>query len=145
MAQKKISNAEATKIRKEIKKKTKAKSRSVARQVVSKKAKVQVSGFRNFIQSQGVVGLAIGLVLGVQVKAVVDQIVASFLNPIIGIILPGSGGLAEKTFVITVGEKQAVFAYGAFISVMISFITVALLVYYGVKLLRLDKLDKKPA
>ncbi|MBI5357541.1 MscL family protein [Candidatus Saccharibacteria bacterium] len=145
MAQKKISNAEAIKIRKEMKKKTKAKSRSVARQVVSKKAKVQVSGFRSFIQSQGVVGLAIGLVLGVQVKAVVDQIVASFLNPIIGIILPGSGGLAEKTFVITVGEKQAVFAYGAFISVMISFITVALLVYYGVKLLRLDKLDKKPA
>lgn len=145
MAQKKITNAEATKIRKEIKKKTKAQTRTVARQVVSKKAKVQVSGFRNFIQSQGVVGLAIGLVLGVQVKAVVDQIVASFLNPVIGLILPGSGGLAEKTFVLTVGPKQAVFAYGAFISVMISFITVALLVYYGVKLLRLDKLDKKPA
>lgn len=143
MAQKKISNAEATKIREEMKKKTKAQSRSVARQVVSNKAKNQATGFRSFIQSQGVVGLAIGLVLGVQVKSVVDQIVASFLNPIIGIILPGSGGLAEKTFVLTVGEKQAVFAYGAFISVMISFITVALLVYYGVKLLRLDKLDKK--
>lgn len=145
MAQKKITNAEATQIRKDMKKKTKAKSRSVARQVVSKKAKVQATGFRSFIQTQGVVGLAIGLVLGVQVKAVVDQIVASFLNPIIGLILPGSGGLAEKTFVLTLGEKQAIFAYGAFISVMISFITVALLVYYGVKLLRLDKLDKKPA
>lgn len=145
MAQKKITNAEATKIRKEIKKKTKAQTRTVARQVVSKKAKVQVSGFRNFIQTQGVIGLAIGLVLGVQVKAVVDQIVASFLNPIIGLILPGSGGLVDKTFVLTVGSKQAIFAYGAFISVMISFITVALLVYYGVKLLRLDKLDKKPA
>lgn len=145
MAEKKITNAEATKIRRDIKKKTKAQTRAVARQVVSKKAKVQVSGFRSFIQSQGVVGLAIGLVLGVQVKAVVDQIVASFLNPILGLILPGSGSLAEKTFVLTVGSKQAVFAYGAFISVMISFITVALLVYYGVKLLRLDKLDKKPA
>lgn len=112
---------------------------------VNVKAKTQLEGFMDFIRTQGVVGLAIGLVLGVQVKAVVDQIVASFINPIVGLVLPGSGSLAEKTYTLTLGSKQAVFAYGAFISVMISFMTVALLVYYGVKLLKLDKLDKKPA
>lgn len=112
---------------------------------VNVKAKTQVEGFMDFIRNQGVVGLAVGLVLGVQVKAVVDQIVASFINPVVGLILPGSGGLIEKTFSLTVGSKQAVFSYGAFISVMISFVTVAILVYYGVKILKLDKLDKKPA
>lgn len=145
MAQKdkEITAAEAKRIRAKVAKQTKARQRSKARRVVKEKAKYRVEDFRDFIRKQGVIGLAIGLVLGVQVKAVVDQIVASFINPILGLILPGSGGLAEKSFTLTVGSKEAIFSYGAFISVMISFLTVALLVYFGVKLLRLDKLDKK--
>ena len=102
-----------------------------------------ISGFMSFVREQGIVGLAVGLVLGVQVKAVVDQLVASFVDPIIGLMLPGSGGLAEKTFAISVLGKQAVFAYGASIAVLISFLAVAAVVYFAVKSLRLDKLDKK--
>jgi large conductance mechanosensitive channel protein len=102
-----------------------------------------VNGFMDFIREQGVIGLAVGLVLGVQVKAVVDQLVASFVNPVIGLLLPGKGGLAEKVFTLSVAGKHAVFAYGAFISVMISFMTVAAVVYFGIKGLGLDKLDKK--
>lgn len=102
-----------------------------------------LSGFATFLREQGVIGLAVGLVLGVQVKAVVDQLVASFVNPLIGLLLPGSGGLAEKTFTLSVGGKHAVFAYGAFLAVMISFTTVAAVVYFGIKGLNLDKLDKK--
>lgn len=120
----------------------KAKAKAKAKKV-NVKAKSQIDGFMDFIRKQGVVGLAIGLVLGVQVKAVVDQIVASFINPVLGLVLPGGGGLAEKSFALTVGSKQAIFSYGAFISVMISFLTVAFLVYFGVKALRLDKLDRK--
>lgn len=132
-----VSNAKSKKTV-EAKAKAKAKAKKV-----NVKAKSQIDGFMDFIRKQGVVGLAVGLVLGVQVKAVVDQIVASFINPILGLILPGSGGLAEKSFALTVGSKQAIFSYGAFISVMISFLTVAFLVYFGVKALRLDKLDRK--
>lgn len=102
-----------------------------------------VNGFMDFVREQGVVGLAVGLVLGVQVKSVVDQLVASFVNPVIGLLLPGSGGLAEKTFTISVFSKRAVFAYGAFIAVMISFLVVAAIVYFVVKGLKLDRLDKK--
>lgn len=120
-----------------------ARARARARaKKVNVKAKSQLGGFLDFIRQQGVVGLAVGLVLGVQVKAVVDQIVASFINPILGLVLPGRGSLADKNFVLTVSGKQAVFAYGAFISVMISFITVAALVYFGVKALKLEKLEK---
>jgi large conductance mechanosensitive channel protein len=102
-----------------------------------------VNGFMNFVREQGVIGLAVGLVLGVQVKAVVDQLVASFVNPVIGLVLPGGGGLADKTFTLTVASKEAAFAYGAFISVMISFVTVAAVVYFAVKMLKLENLDKK--
>ena len=100
-------------------------------------------GFMDFIREQGVIGLAVGLVLGVQVKSVVDQLVASFVNPIIGLLLPGKGGLAEKTFTLTVGGKHAVFGYGAFVAVMISFTTVAAVVYFGIRGLNLDRIDKK--
>ena len=143
MAEKEITAAQARKIRQEMARQTKAGQRSKARRVATQKAKSQVEDFGDFIRSHGIIGLAVGLVLGVQVKAVVDQIVASFINPILGIVLPGSGGLGTKTFALTVGSKEAIFAYGAFISVMISFLTVALIVYYGVKVLRLDKLVKK--
>ncbi|HTE21455.1 MAG TPA: MscL family protein [Candidatus Limnocylindria bacterium] len=102
-----------------------------------------MSGFMDFVREQGVIGLAVGLVLGVQVKAVVDQLVASFVNPVIGLLLPGKGGLAEKTFTLSVLGKEAEFAYGAFIAVMISFVTVAAVVYFAIKGLKLDKLDKK--
>lgn len=108
-----------------------------------KKVTNSLEGFMGFIREQGVVGLAIGLVLGVQIKAVVDQIVASFINPILGLILPGTGSLGEKTFTLTVGAKQAVFGYGAFISVLISFMVVAALIYFAFKALKLEKLDKK--
>jgi large conductance mechanosensitive channel len=122
-----------------------AKARTKARaraKKVNVQARSQFEGFLDFIRQQGVVGLAIGLVLGVQVKALVDQIVKSFIDPIIGLVLPGKGGLAEKTFTLHVGHKPAVFAYGAFISVLISFITVAGLVYFGVKALKLEKLER---
>ncbi len=140
MADKEISSEEARRIRAKMAKETKARKRSKARRVATEKARYRVYDFKDFIRTHGVVGLAIGLVLGVQVKAVVDQIVASFINPILGIMLPGSGGLVDKSFALSVGSKEAVFDYGAFISVMISFITVLFIVYFGIKALRLDKL-----
>lgn len=102
-------------------------------------------GFMDFVREQGVVGLAVGLVLGTQVKALVDQMVASFINPLLGLILPGKGTLAQKTFSLSWGDKTADFGYGAFIAVLISFLTVAAIIYMVVKGLKLDKLDKKKA
>lgn len=143
MPEDKISKEESAKKRRAEKAaQARAKARARAKKV-NVRAKNQVEDFSDFIRKQGVVGLAIGLVLGVQVKALVDQIVASFINPLLGLILPGHGGLADKTFVLSVGDKQAVFSYGATISVLISFIAVLLIVYFGVKALRLEKLTNK--
>lgn len=105
--------------------------------------KIKKSGFTEFIREQGVVGLAIGLVIGIQVKALVDQIITSFINPLLGLILPGEGDLSKKHFALSFHNKQAIFDYGAFIYVFLSFFTVALVIYFTYKFLRLDKLTKK--
>ncbi len=103
------------------------------------------SGFFAFVREQGVVGLAIGLVIGTQVKIVVDQLIASFVNPVLGLLLPGQGDLSQKKFSLTVSslDKTAVFAWGQFVYVLISFIAVAAIIYYIVKGFKLDKIDLK--
>jgi len=100
-------------------------------------------GFVDFMREQGVVGLAVGLVLGVQIKALVDSFILSFVNPILGLILPGSGDLTTKKLTVSIGAKTATFAWGIFLTQLISFVTVLAVVYFSVKLFKLDKLDKK--
>jgi large conductance mechanosensitive channel len=102
----------------------------------------RLSGFFEFVRQQGVVGLAIGLVLGTQVKTLVDQLVASFINPLLGLLLPGGGSLSEKSFHASLYGKSEDFLWGAFVSQLISFIVVAAVIYFVFKGLKLDKLDK---
>lgn len=95
--------------------------------------------FGDFIREQGVVGLAIGFVLGGSVKEVVTALVEDIINPLLGIVLGANDGLASAT--IAVGP--ATLSHGHFISVVLDFIVIAFVVYYFVKGLGLDKLDKK--
>lgn len=107
----------------------------------------RLEGLMNFIREQGVVGLAIGLVIGTQVKVLVDQLIASFVNPILGLVLPGQGDLSQKIFTLTISDigKTAVFAWGQFVYVLISFLTVVAVIYYFIRALKLDRIDKKKA
>lgn len=114
-------------------------------QIPAPRVRRHLSGFMDFVREQGVVGLAVGLVLGTQVKTLVDQLVASFINPLLGLLLPGQGTLADKTFSLSISSKTADFTYGLFVMVLISFMTVAAVVYFIVKGLKLDRLDKKKA
>ncbi len=102
----------------------------------------QLQGFMDFVRTQGVVGLAVGLVLGTQIKVLVDQLLASFVNPFIGLVLPGAGDLSQKKFSLSVSGETAVFAWGQFAYILMSFLIVAAIIYYLVKGLKLDKLDK---
>lgn len=98
-----------------------------------------MKGFIDFIREQGVVGLAVGFILGGAVSKVVAALVADIINPILGIAIGAAGGL--KAASINVGSAKIL--YGDLISVSIDFLVVALVVYYGVKLVGLDKLDKR--
>ncbi|MEO6077896.1 MAG: MscL family protein [Candidatus Andersenbacteria bacterium] len=95
--------------------------------------------FINFIREQGVVGLAVGFILGGAVSKVVTALVTDIINPILGLMLGAAGGLKTASF----GIFSARIMYGDLISVLIDFIVIALVVYYGVRALKLDILDKK--
>lgn len=96
-------------------------------------------GFINFIREQGVVGLAVGFILGGAVSKVVASLVGDIINPIIGIILGAAGGL--EVAMLKIGPVKIM--WGSFVSTLIDFVVIALVVYYGVKCFGLDKLDKK--
>jgi large conductance mechanosensitive channel len=98
-----------------------------------------MKGFINFIREQGVVGLAIGFILGGAVSKVVSALVVDIINPILSIVLGVAKGF--NTASINIGSTKLL--YGNLISVVIDFLVVALVVYYGFKLLGLEKIDKK--
>jgi len=99
-----------------------------------------MKGFMDFVKEQGVVGLAVGFILGGAVAKMVTAIVTDLINPLIGLAL---GGINLKSNYVMVGTAKMM--WGDFVSVFIDFFIVALVVYFGVKLLKLDKLDKKKA
>ncbi len=92
----------------------------------------------DFIREQGVVGLAVGFILGGAVSKIVSSLVENVINPLIGALL-GKVALVDKAF--NIGAVSI--KYGAFISTLVDFVIIAAVVYFGVKALGLDKLDKK--
>ncbi len=97
--------------------------------------------FITFIREQGVVGLAVGFVLGGAVSKTVSALVEDIINPVIGLIL-GSANDLSGYMVNMSSTGTAMLKYGAFISAVIDFLIIAAVVYYGFKALGLDKLDK---
>lgn len=102
-----------------------------------------LKGFLDFVRTQGVIGLAVGIILGTAVTKLVAALVTDIINPIVGIFLGRLGDLSA--IVIHVYGTNAQIAIGSFISALIDFAIIAAVVYFGVKKLGLDKLDKPKA
>lgn len=98
-----------------------------------------MKSFIDFIREQGVVGLAIGFILGGSISKVVSSFAGDIVNPIVGLILGFAGGLKEQSFSIF----SAKIMWGNFVATAIDFLIIALVVYYGFRLLGLTKFDKK--
>ena len=95
--------------------------------------------FINFIREQGVVGLAVGFILGGSVSKVVSSLVDDIINPLIGLLLGKVESLSDATWKIADAEIR----WGSFVNVLIDFIVISAVVYALVKILKFDKLDKK--
>ena len=98
-----------------------------------------MKGFLEFIREKGVVGLAVGFILGGSISKLVTSLVNDVVNPLIGLLLGFTKGLQGATF--KVGSASIM--WGHFISTLIDFVIVAFVVYFGVKILRLDRLEKR--
>ena len=104
-----------------------------------KKVKDSINSFMDFVREQGVVGLAVGFILGGAISKVVASLVLDIINPGLGIVLGATGNLQEAY--VAVGPARIM--WGSFVSTLIDFLVVASVVYFGIKKLGLDRLDKK--
>lgn len=98
-----------------------------------------MKGFLQFIREQGVVGLAVGFILGGAVSKVVSALVGDIIQPLLGIVLGAAKGLSSAS----VGLFGAEIKYGDFIAVLIDFTIVACVVYFVFRSLKLDQVDLK--
>ncbi|MEX1013662.1 MAG: MscL family protein, partial [Candidatus Paceibacterota bacterium] len=98
-----------------------------------------MKGFIKFIREQGVVGLAIGFMMGGAVSKVVSAFVSDIVNPIVSALFKDMESLAESS--ISVGSAEIL--WGDFVVVFIDFLIIAAVIYFLFKGLGLEKLDKK--
>jgi large conductance mechanosensitive channel protein len=130
-------------VKKEVVAKRVQKAKAQLDKIPTDKVKKPLGGFVDFIREQGIVGLAIGFVIGAQSRTLVDQLVASFISPLLGLLLPGAGKLSERTFSVTLGGQTENFAWGSFLFELITFTIIAAVIYVVFIGLKLNKLDKK--
>lgn len=105
-------------------------------------ARRQVNGFADFLREQSVVGVGIGLVFGIQIKAVVDTIMANFINPLTK-LLPGGQSLAGRESTWNFSGEEVTIGWGAIVYSILTFIIVAAIIYAAYKGLKLDKFKKQ--
>ncbi len=94
-----------------------------------------MTGFITFIREQGVIGLAIGFILGGAVSKTVTAFVTDVINPLIGLAFGNIAGLSDMM----VGPVML----GHFVASIIDFLIIAAVIYFGFKGLKLDRLDVK--
>src|ERR687886_1808907 len=98
-------------------------------EAVRREAGQDIGGFKKFILRGNVVDLAVGIVIGAAFGNVVQALVKDFITPLIGIF----GGQADfSSWVVTVSGAR--FAIGDFLNALISFLLIALVVYFFVVL-----------
>ena len=68
----------------------------------------------NFIREKGVLGLAVGIIMGGAITSLVTSIVENLLNPLIGAITGSAGDLMSMSY--TIPMTDIVFKWGAFVS-----------------------------
>ena len=93
-----------------------------------------MTGFFKFIKEQGIVGLAMGFILGGSINKMISSLVNDIIQPTIGLLIGNKQGELAAAHYKTV-------AYGSFIANAIDFIIIAVLVYIAFRTMKLNKIE----
>ena len=99
-----------------------------------------ISEFRGFLTKTNALALAIGVIIGGAVGAVVSALAADILMPIIGVFLPG-GSWREAKIVLSQTTDAAgkitenAILYGHFLGTLLDFLIISLVVFLIVRTL----------
>lgn len=83
--------------------------------------------FKEFAMRGNVLDMAVGVVIGAAFKAIIDSVVNDLISPIIGLIF--NKDLSGLTFTI----RDVTITYGSFLTAVINFFIVALVLFIIVK------------
>lgn len=84
--------------------------------------------FLDFLKKFAVIGTAIGITAGSAVKSLVDSLSSNIISPLVGLFL-GKVNLSDLTF----NLNNSVFKYGQFISDLITFLVIMVIVFLLIK------------
>ena len=93
-----------------------------------------MNGFFDFIRERGVAGFAIGFILGGATQKLVQALIDDIVNPLVGLLFGNVHSLAQYA----IGD----FKVGDFVSALLNFFLLSLVVYIVFKSLGLEKVDK---
>lgn len=97
--------------------------------------------FKKFIMRGNVIDLAVGVIIGGAFQAIVSSLVDDIVTPLLGIIL---GKVDFSSLAVKIG--QATINYGKFITAIINFFIMALVIFAIIKVINdvSERLRKKP-
>lgn len=94
--------------------------------------------FKDFVMKGNVIDLAIGIIMGAAFTAIVVSLVDDIFMPIIGAML---GGVDISSLSVTVGD--ATIAYGNFIMALITFLLIAILLFFIIRAIEVANRKKE--
>lgn len=101
--------------------------------------------FKKFISRGNVMDMAVGVIIGGAFTAIVNSLVNDIFMPLLSLV---TGGLdiAGMSVSFGLGEQAAELKYGSFLSAVINFLLIALVVFCIVKILNTakDRVIRKP-
>lgn len=100
-------------------------------------------GFKDFIMRGNVIELAVAVIIGGAFTAIVNAVVESIVNPLIGAFVP-AGDLADWVVEIPGVFADASLGIGAILSAVINFLAVAFVVYFAL-VVPMNKLAERRA
>jgi large conductance mechanosensitive channel len=87
--------------------------------------------FIDFIGKAGVIGLAVGFIMGTYIGKVVSALVQDIIMPVPGALIPG-GNWRQAVISLPIGQGMN-FAVGDFVGVIVDFLIVAVVVFFIAK------------
>ena len=108
------------------------------------KGKGIIGEFREFIMRGNVLDLAVGVIIGGAFQSIVDSLVKDIIMPLIGMIT-GNIDFSQRYWVIGEGEMAAKVCWGTFLTAIINFLIMAVVIFLIVKAINTvsEKLHKK--
>ena len=105
------------------------------------KEKGFIAEFKKFIMRGNVIDLAVGVIIGGAFQAIVNSLVGDIVTPLLGIIL---GKVDFSSLAVTIGDASI--GYGKFITAVLNFFIMALVIFAIVKAINdvSERFHKKP-